>query len=329
MFPTTCVTFPPTSLPPTRKSVSSLFTEENVTPGFVLPAQGPLNLLCKRSGGDAHAGTQPRPTANGAGCSERSGSCTLHLCPAPVTSITRLGHQGPSPSKHFTSRRALAFGPQMLVGASPPQESLCGSCAEPLLLWQTPTKAGEQRGTISMRYFFLAQGHLSLATSALGSQLLCYHCSRGMQVHHSLLLFYHFAPGDLERKEFLSTNGRTLRKYLFCAAVRAVPKCCLLQAFYCSHSCTTKRRIHPHCLKQLQGVPVRAWEPVTALGGGERKSRGLGLMYGQTHVIMTRHSGLAFNLLCFKWEICEDQISSNPGQISLKIFDLYKQENEV
>lgn len=46
-------------------------------------------------------------------------------------------------------------------------------------------------------------------------------------------------------------------------------------------------------------------------------------------MITARRPGLAFNLLCFKWEICEDQISSNPGQISLKIFDLYKQENEV
>lgn len=146
MFPTTCVTFPPTSLPPTRKSVSSLFTEEKVTPGFVLPAQGPLNLLCKRSGGDAHAGTQPKPTANRAGCSERSGSCTLHLCPAPVTSITRLGHQGPYPSQHFISRRALAFRPQMLVGASPPQESLRGSGAEPLLFWQMPHKGRRAKG---------------------------------------------------------------------------------------------------------------------------------------------------------------------------------------
>lgn len=41
-------------------------------------------------------------------------------------------------------------------------------------------------------------------------------------------------------------------------------------------------------------------------------------------------SGPRFNLLCFKWEIDEDQISSNAGQIPFKnAFDLYKQENEV
>lgn len=60
-----------------------------------------------------------------------------------------------------------------------------------------------------------------------------------------------------------------------------------------------------------------------------RGSPGLSLVHGHSHVMASRHLGLTFNLLCFKWEICEDQISSNPGQISLKIFDLYKQENEV
>lgn len=66
------------------------------------------------------------------------------------------------------------------------------------------------------------------------------------------------------------------------------------------------------------------------LGGreGKKKPRAWPNVW-TNHVIGTRHPGLTFNLLCFKWEICEDQISSNPGQISLKIFDLYKQENEV
>lgn len=83
--------------------------------------------------------------------------------------------------------------------------------------------------------------------------------------------------------------------------------------------------VHPRC---LQGVPAWAGERYQHRAEG-RGSQGLGLVRGHSHVMASRHSGLTFNLLCFKWEICEDQISSNPGQISLKIFDLYKQENEV
>lgn len=138
MFPTTCVTFSRTSLPPpTRKCVSSLFTAENVMPGFMLPAQRPLNLLCKRSNGGmrthTHTRTHPSKT-DGKQSSGGSRSCTLHLCLTPLTSITRSGHQGWAPSKHFTCRWVLAFKPQFPEGTSPPRDSLCGSGGKTLLL---------------------------------------------------------------------------------------------------------------------------------------------------------------------------------------------------
>lgn len=43
-------------LPPTtHKCILSLFTEEKLMPGVTLPAQRPLNLLCKRGTGDTAA----------------------------------------------------------------------------------------------------------------------------------------------------------------------------------------------------------------------------------------------------------------------------------
>lgn len=124
MFPTTCVTSSHTSLsPPTRKCVSGLFPG-NVVPGFVLPVQGPLKLLCRGSAGThTHTGTQGHRhgTAGGTG----SGSCTLHWCPAPVTGITRRGHQGLSPSKPFKSCCVLASKLQLTEGDSPLPRTAC------------------------------------------------------------------------------------------------------------------------------------------------------------------------------------------------------------
>lgn len=132
MFPTTCVTFSHTSLPPTRKCVSSLFTDENVTPGFMLPAQRPLNLLCKRSDGGmhTHAHKQNRWQA------ELGWEQVLYASLVPNSCYK---HHKIWPSRLVSFKAlykplCLAFKLQFPEGASPPQDSLCGNGGKTLLL---------------------------------------------------------------------------------------------------------------------------------------------------------------------------------------------------
>lgn len=85
-------------------------------PGVTLPAQRPLNLLCKR--GDGGHSSQAR-----VGAGPARFTCAQLLQRASQD----LAIKACSPSKHFTSRCVLAFKLQFPEGASPPQHSLCGN----------------------------------------------------------------------------------------------------------------------------------------------------------------------------------------------------------
>lgn len=148
MFPTTCVTLSHTSLPADPKMCFRLISRE-CSAWFCAACPEAIKAPLQGECWDTH--THPQRHRHGTAGGTGSRSCTLHWCPTPVTSITRPGHQGLSPSKPSKSCCVLASKLQLTEGDSPPhQDSLCGNRGK-TLLWDKSAVC-KWMGTISSSF---------------------------------------------------------------------------------------------------------------------------------------------------------------------------------